>query len=433
MNHLDPSKLVLSSSISDLHYKLFEAQTYAKNSEYDKALEIYLAFEKLSDEPFYKIGCATMYQLLDAYDEAISYCNKLLQQQPNSFEGYFIKGTCLGFQKENNLAINSFKKALTIKNDEQVYYNLGVLYMSMKEYSLAINAFQSCLEIDPRNVAAHLNLGIYFFDSMLYEESLIHYNKALEIKPNFYQAYGRIGEYEKAIENFEICLLLDSKNYQALYGIAFSMLRLNRVSEATIYYKIFITHYRNELFKNQLTSKALIVDIGYEKTIYFIIHLKPNHIASIQMDDLELQINLSEEKSYIFIGAPYISDNTGSMQYATIGKIYTSNSEYQQTVTKFKEKANLFQYFDQPIYIDFESKISVNVTERNKNILIDILIDHHPLITGITDGKTGGLETFIEHFNKYGQFRLHFETPGEVFVIDGLKNINLTVLKPVKK
>lgn len=439
ISHLDPSTLVLSNSIDDLHHKLFEAQNFAQNSEYKAALEIYKSFEKLSNEPFYKLGCATMYQFLDEYDSAISYCNKILKQAPQTFEAQFIKATCLALKKDNELAVESFNQALEIKNDEKVHYNLGVLYMFTKSYQLAIDSYRTCLELNPNNASAHLNLGACLFSNMSYEKSLIHFNKAKEIEPNLYQAYGQIGEYyrffgeyEKAVENFEICLLLDSRNYQALYGIAFSLIKLNRVSEAAIYYKLFINHYKKKLFKNKLTANIAIVDIGYETSTLFSIHLKPNGIASVKIDDLEIQVNLQEGKSYIFIGAPLISDNTGSMPYATLGKIYTVKKEFQQTVTKLKDKADLFQYFDKPIYVDFNNNISVNVIERDKNVLIEIKINDQPFITGITDQKAGGLEAFTEHFNKNGQFRLQLETEGEVFIVDCLKNVDIKLLNSKK-
>ncbi|WP_089932876.1 MULTISPECIES: tetratricopeptide repeat protein [unclassified Lysinibacillus] len=345
----------------------------------------------------------------------------------------------MALKKENELAVESFNQALEIKNDEKVHYNLGVLYMFTKSYQYAIDSYQTCLELNPTNASAHLNLGVCLFSTMSYEKSIIHYNKAKEIEPNLYQAYGQIGEhyrffseYEKAVEYFERCLLLDSRNYQALYGIAFSLIKLNRVSEAAIYYKLFINQYRKKLFKNKLTANIAIVDIGYETTTLFSISLKPNEIASVKIGDFELQVNLHEGKSYIFIGAPLISDNTGSMSYATLGKIYTVKKEFQHTVAKLKEKADLFQYFDQPLYVDFNNNISVNVIERNKNILIEININDLPFITGITDEKTGCLESFIEQFNKNGQFRLHLETKGEAFIVDGLKNVNINLLQSEK-
>lgn len=435
IDHLDPSYLLLDNSINDLHHRLFEAQILAQNSEYKKALEIYKAFEKLSDETFYKLGCATMYQFLDEYDSAISYCNKILNQAPETFEAHFIKATCLALNKKNELAVESFNRALEIKNDEKVHYNLGVLYMFTKSYQSAIDSYHTCLELNSNNASAHLNLGVCLFSIMCYEKSLVHFNKAIEIAPNLYQAYGQIGEYyrffgeyERAVEYFELCLLLDSRNYQVLYGIAFSLIKLNRVSEASIYYKLFINKYKKELFKNILTSDIAIVDIGYETTTSFSISLKPNEIASIKIDDFELQVNLQEGESYIFIGAQLISDNTGSLPYATLGKVYTVKKEFQKTVANFKDKAGLFQYFDQPLYVDFNNNISFNVIERNKNVLIEININDLPFISGITDKKTGGLESFIEHFNKNGQFRFHLETKGEVFIVDGLKNVNIKLL-----
>ncbi|MGY3189965.1 tetratricopeptide repeat protein [Lysinibacillus sp. TE18511] len=438
MNYLNPANLVLDNSINDLHHKLYAAQSYAQNKQYKEALNIYLAFEQLSDEPFYKLGCATMYQFLNKFDDAISYCEKVLLDIPESFEAHFIKGTCLASQKENDLAIKVFNDALHLKEHDKVYYNIGVLYMSEDSYPLAINAFEACLRLNSKNASAHLNLGICLFKYMNYEKSLQHYKNAIEIEPNLYMAYSQIGEYYRffgkyaeAVENFEVCLLLDAHDFQSLYGIAFSYLKLNRISEAALYYKFFINHHKNKLFPNKLTATTAIVDIGYVETTFFSIQLETNDIAIIKIDNIELPIKLQEGKSYIFIGAPIIADTTGSMPYAILGKFYTVKEEFQKTVNTFKDKANLFQFFDRPIYVDTENNISANVIERNKHILIEIYIKNSLVITGITDQKSGGLETFMEHYNKHGQYRLHFEHEQEVFIVDGLKNVHIEVLNSI--
>ena len=47
---------------------------------------------------------------------------------------------------------------------------------------------------------------------------------------------------------------------------------------------------------------------------------------------------------------------------------------------------------------------------------------------GITDKKGDGFKTFIELFKKYGQYRIHLEFDGEVFIIDTSKEINLNLM-----
>lgn len=52
IDHLDPSDLLLSNSINDLHHKLLEAQNFAQNSEYKEALEI------CDGQPLWNMPCS---------------------------------------------------------------------------------------------------------------------------------------------------------------------------------------------------------------------------------------------------------------------------------------------------------------------------------------------------------------------------------------
>ena len=86
------------------------------------------------------------------------------------------------------------------------------------------------------------------------------------------------------------------------------------------------------------------------------------------------------------------------------------------------------QYFDRPVYINFEQEISANIKERKKDVFMEIIFDNGYRISGITDIKGDGFKTFIKLFKEYKQYSVHLQYENEVFIIEALKNINLNLI-----
>src|SRR5699024_2989545 len=139
----------------------------------------------------------------------------------------------------------------------------------------AISYYDKCIEINPYFERAHLNIGVCYFANINLEKSLYHLNTAIELNPNMYHAHGRLGEYyrfiseyDKSLKYFKRCLDLDKSNKQDLFGISMSLISLEKISEAIIYFgelfKLYLEDYV-DLNKEFGESYALI-DIGYKNT-----------------------------------------------------------------------------------------------------------------------------------------------------------------------
>ena len=171
----------------------------------------------------------------------------------------------------------------------------------------------------------------------------------------------------------------------------------------------------------------LVVDIGYKKTQIITYEYYGDYII-LSIEGKSYKVNLSTSDSFIFIGALPISDDTGTILYPTLGKIFKNKEEFNDTIEQIKSSVQLMQYFDKPIHINFEKEINVNIVERKKDVFMEIIFANKYRIIGITDIKGEGFKTFIKLFKKYGQFRVHLEFEREVFIIDALKNINLNLI-----
>jgi tetratricopeptide (TPR) repeat protein len=85
---------------------------------------------------------------------------------------------------------------------------------------------QSIVARDPKNLRAWIQLGNDYFDTHQAQKSIEAYDRALEIRPDDPDVltdqgvmYRAIGQFEKAISNFEKANRADPKHVQSLYNM----------------------------------------------------------------------------------------------------------------------------------------------------------------------------------------------------------------------
>jgi tetratricopeptide (TPR) repeat protein len=437
-NQLNPMEMLVKLSskgtqdiLRKLEENLVKAYEFSKIGEYHDALDIYLAFAKIYPSEFVFLGCASMYEIIGEYEKAIEYSDKVLSMEIYQYEALYIKGTCLGSLNHYDEAIKVLENALKINNTYQIHYNLGVTNWYKHNNANALNHYNECLELNPDFASAHLNLGICYFETMYLDESLHHIDEAIRLEPDMYQAYGRKGEHyrfieqhDKAIRYFEECLRLDQENYQALLGIAISFALKKDLSQSAIYFKKLFETYLDSFFKKGVGSKNLLIDCGYE--VIRIIELNYIHqdLIEVYINGVCIPVNMNKGKSFIFIGAPPLSDETGSILYPMVGKIFQVESEFKEVTTQIQKSVELFRYFEHPLYVDVNKDIDVTITERENNVLIEMVFGGTYHIVGVTDVKSGGFQSFIEQYKKLKEFRIHLECLSEGFDITGIENVS---------
>ncbi|WP_411345643.1 tetratricopeptide repeat protein [Paenibacillus sp. WLX1005] len=216
--------------LSELEANIQLAQKHFDNEEFKESLEIYLALDKLYKKEVIKFHCSVLFEMLDDYENALEYSSEVLKLNPSHYDANLIKGSSLGRLNRIDEAIEQFEKILNMKESEIAHYSLGYTYLISEHddsKEKAIRHFKACLELDQDFVSAHLNLSIVYFHSGIYMESLFHINKTLQLDPELSNAYSHKGElyrffglYDDAIDYFEECLLRDTQNKTALYGIS---------------------------------------------------------------------------------------------------------------------------------------------------------------------------------------------------------------------
>ncbi|PKG23934.1 tetratricopeptide repeat protein [Niallia nealsonii] len=451
INEIYQSKVIKSSEIlsilgdtqesilKPLEEKLKYADKLIQDGEYQPALDIYISLATFFPKVEIYLQCAMLNELCKQYEEAIKYSDLIIIENPSNYEANFIKGSSLGALNKYTEAIIQLEYTLTLKKSPELYYNLAYTNWLQGNRSNAIEYYNSCLRLNNNFSSAHLNISLCYFEELNIKIALYHVNKAISLEPNMYQAYARKGEiyrylglYDDAIQYFEKCLSIDKTNYQALLGISLCFSEKGLLSEAIIQFSTFFKYYYDNFFKpdDKTGKKVRLIDIGQKRTLYSTVELINENKLNVYICNACLPLSITNKTNYIFIGSPELTDHTGTIPYPTVGKIYEKGKDFHEVIEHIKSSVDLFQFFDNPIYINFEEQIEVSVKERKKYVLIEITFNKNYRIIGITDRKTGGLASFIQNYEKIGKYRIHLECleTSKVFIIDSMDNINIEML-----
>lgn len=158
---------------------------------YVQMFSAWFELKKRSGEDFTYEDLEKIEELLDVcidnglYENALNFCDTLLEYNPSSNE------------------------LLTKK---------GIILMNMKNFSAAINSLERAVEINPNNSESLINLSLSYFNSGEYQKSLELIDRAINIEPSDFALYQKgviLQTYQRLDEALEIFkALLGSEEYK---------------------------------------------------------------------------------------------------------------------------------------------------------------------------------------------------------------------------
>ena len=378
--------------------KLAEADRLFDEEKYEESLKIYLSLATIYEKGKYLYGCALAYYMLGKYEDCLNYCEKLLDYPSYEYEALVLKGECLGNLSRRREAIETFEKAVEIEEEGEIYYNIGVCYYEENNLDDAIKYYEKSIELLPDFVSSYINLAVCYSRKFRIEEGMKYAKKAIEINPHMYEPYAtlgscyrELGQYEDAVENYKKCLELDDENYEALYGIFMSLFTLSNKenSDKVDKYKKEAEFYSEKFFRIH-GDKFL----GTKK----------------------------EKKDRTYVGYTHLTDETGSLDYPTLGKIYENRDKYLEDIENIKKAVDVFQYFDKPIYHTLDY-VNVNVVKLDKSTVLEMVFGDFRIVD--INSHVKDLDKFRKLYKKFNQFRIQLQYKDEFFIIDCLRNISI--------
>ena len=149
-------------------------------------------------------------RLQQALDEA----TRLLQQFSNSYSLYNIQGAANKGLGQLDAAIDSYKRATSLKPEyAEAYNNMGNALTKQGKLIKAVEVYNKALSLKPDYADAYNNLGIALKEQGSVEEAIEAISKAISLKPDLVEAYNNMGnafqkkgELEEAIKAYNQAL-----------------------------------------------------------------------------------------------------------------------------------------------------------------------------------------------------------------------------------
>jgi tetratricopeptide (TPR) repeat protein len=195
---------------------IFEGWEAVENKEYQKVIEIadtILKKEEISAEAYSMKACA--YMNLDQLDQAMTFIDKALEEDPDDSDNLVLKGNIYGMKEVYIQALAWYSKAVTayLWNDDALY-DIGLTYHKMGDYGMALETFARLKEMNPDYPQLAQGIEDAEYNLQLFRSNLEGYDNILQTKeltPEEKEIIGvtraidlfHVGRYEDAITEAE--------------------------------------------------------------------------------------------------------------------------------------------------------------------------------------------------------------------------------------
>ncbi|MDQ5985532.1 MAG: Cell division coordinator CpoB [Syntrophus sp. SKADARSKE-3] len=195
---------------------------YIEAGDNSGALKELLSAEKIAPtNPRVHYFLAIAYQGKGYQDKAIEECKKAIELKSDYSEAYNLLGTIYINKGNNELAIESFNKALgNIMYDTPAIalYNLGRAYYNLGDYAKSVSKYQEAIGKDIRRELLPLienGLGKVGYAQGDYARAKAHFIKSTELAPTYVESqfllaecYVKLGSIKEAKKSFETVVRL---------------------------------------------------------------------------------------------------------------------------------------------------------------------------------------------------------------------------------
>jgi tetratricopeptide (TPR) repeat protein/tRNA A-37 threonylcarbamoyl transferase component Bud32 len=232
---------------NDARIFYFQGMTYEDLNDYEKAMKCYdLALKSAADFEPPLISKGFLLYKGGQLQESLEYYNRVLENNPYSFNAWQAKGLVMAMQKRYDEAKWCFDRALEVeKTHLSTLKNKALLLIKMEQYEDARDLLEMILLLDSLNedtlnmkAIAHFRLGEL-------DTALLCAESSLEILPRYAHAWvtkgfilSHLERHREALESFDRALEIDYTVPEAFLNRGVSLCRLGRDGEALTDYRV---------------------------------------------------------------------------------------------------------------------------------------------------------------------------------------------------
>ena len=158
--------------------RLYEQRQFAEAlSELEDALDKPLRDYTRSDVLTIIGNC---YNELDRFEEALTYHDRAIREDPNNYQAYVNKGIVYRLMGNYDQAATSYAKALELAPEyAELHASMGALAIYRDDYPTAINHLERAVELDDALAVAHSNLALAYATVRRFDEADSELKKAV--------------------------------------------------------------------------------------------------------------------------------------------------------------------------------------------------------------------------------------------------------------
>uniref|UniRef100_UPI00398E8100 cell division cycle protein 27 homolog isoform X3 n=1 Tax=Pristiophorus japonicus TaxID=55135 RepID=UPI00398E8100 len=154
-------------------------------------------------------------------DVTLSLLSKdLTEMDKNTPEAWCAAGNCFSLQREHDIAIKFFQRAIQVDpNFAYAYTLLGHEFVLTEELDKALACFRNAIRVNSQHYNAWYGLGMIYYKQEKFNLAEIHFRKALNINPQSSVLLCHIGvvqhalkKSESALETLNKAISIDPKN-----------------------------------------------------------------------------------------------------------------------------------------------------------------------------------------------------------------------------
>ncbi len=258
----------------------------------------------------------------ERYKEALLGYQKIIKLKPDFFEAWHKQGEVYYYLAMDRESIASFKKALQLKEDKLVWFDMGMTYTELEEYENAQECFEKTLALDKNYTLAWNNLGFTFSRLGDQQKAVEYFTRATELEPKDPYFWENLG-----IHYYQML-----KNYQEAANCYEKVIKLDP-KYPKVWEKLFYSY--TELKKGKKVIQAIMNLIkGYQEnnddlpisTILFLLAVKDSELAQEVFSDNKLQKEV----------AKYAKASDAAQEYNRIawsffmGKVYSKGTDFSR-------------------------------------------------------------------------------------------------------
>ena len=209
----------------------------------------------------------------DQIQQALDFIDTLSKDYPDESLLFNIRGACYAGLGQLDIAVQNYKKALSIKPDyAKAHYNLGSVLQELGKLHDSVKSYENSIALEPENAQAHNNLAIVLRELDQLEEAEASCRKAIVLDPEYAEAHSCLsiilyanGDLNSALESIKKAYSINPK--LKIIKLLLAVLKARKTHKTS---KVSISNIRsisNPLILNRAVEQELIAKLYEMKSL----------------------------------------------------------------------------------------------------------------------------------------------------------------------